>query len=473
MSNSDPFLCHEYLPQILETMHGGLLLIHPSGRIMMVNRAMEKLTGYDRSDMTGQSCSIFQCDACEIIRRASPHHWCRLFEYPEKRREGIRCDIIHKNGSIIPVLKNAAVLRSVEGQILGAVETLIDLSDLQKRDRKIEELSRRLPTEERFAGMVGQSPVMRRTFDLIEKAARSEAPVIIFGESGTGKELVATAIHHLSERSEGPFVQLNCAALNESLLESELFGHVKGAFTGAYRHRTGRFEAADGGAIFLDEIGEMPPATQAKLLRVLENKQVERVGDHTPIGINVRIIAATNRDLKRMVADYQFRQDLFFRINVIPIHLPPLRERREDIPLLTDSIVRELTGRSGKRVSGISRDALERFMRYPWPGNVRELKSALEYAFVVAETPIIGVECLPGHIILPDGLDGLGGLEKGIGDPYPEARDGEKGALIAALRKTGGNRTQTAQILGVTRATVWNRIRKYKLEIKQVVAVSP
>jgi two-component system, NtrC family, response regulator HydG len=464
MSNSIIERYHQYLPQILENMHGGLVIIDPEGRITMVNKALEQMTGHTRDEIIGKPCMIFRCDACELIRKNSGSHWCKLFEDPEGKRERLHCDIIRKDGTIVPVLKNAVLLKDGQGHILGAVETLIDLSELEKRERKIQELSMRLPSEERFFGMVGQSQAMQRVYQLIEKAARSQAPVIIYGESGTGKELVAHAIHHLSDRSDEPFIQLNCAALNESLLESELFGHVKGAFTGAYRHRIGRFEAANRGAIFLDEIAEMPLATQTKLLRVLENKQLERVGDHTPIPVDVRIISATNEDLPDMVQCKQFRKDLFFRISVIPIHLPPLRVRLEDLPLLTEAFIRDLAKRSGKKISGISKSALDLFLSYPWTGNVRELKSALEFAFVVAESGVILPDHLPHHFLSYQWTTEYHGAPE-------ETLSEEKAALVAALRKAGGNRSESARILGVTRATVWNRIRKHNLKVEQVVKV--
>jgi transcriptional regulator with PAS, ATPase and Fis domain len=286
--------------------------------------------------------------------------------------------------------------------------------------------------------------------------------VIIFGESGTGKELVARAIHEGGQRKTGPYVQLNCAALNAALLESELFGHIKGAFTGAYRHRKGRFEAADSGSIFLDEIGDIPLSVQVKLLRVLEHKQIERVGDHRSVDVDVRIISATHQNLIRLIEQQQFREDLYFRINVIPIRIPPLRERREDIPLLINSFVQRLRGRTGKAITGLTSGALRHLMDYPWPGNVRELKSALEYAFVVAEKGKIDLEHLPAAAAeTPLTRGGQRGRSAGPG--------AEKQALIDALRRTGGNQTQAARILGINRVTVWNRMRKYNIDLNKVV----
>jgi len=370
-----------------------------------------------------------------------------------------RCVIKRKDGTYLPVLKNASLLKDENDQVLGAVETLTDISEIDKLGRTITQLTRKICLEEGFLGIIGNSHAMERVFDVVEKAAQSEAPVIIYGESGTGKELVAKAIHELGPRKKGPFVQLNCAALNEALLESELFGHTRGAFTGAYRHRIGRFEAADGGDIFLDEIGDIPLSIQVKLLRVLEAKEFERVGDHTPISVDVRIITATHRDLQELVSRKAFREDLFFRINVIPIFLPPLRQRREDIPLLVDHFLRVLRERTGKNIMGVSQEAMERFMAYHWPGNVRELKSALEYAFVVGEGEIISLDQLPPQ---------LGSVTSRPSTFLSSKEMAEKEALVEALMKTKGNQSRAAKLLGISRVTVWNRMKKYGIDLKRI-----
>jgi len=253
---------------------------------------------------------------------------------------------------------------------------------------------------------------------------------------------------------------LNCAALNESLLESELFGHMKGSFTGAYQHKIGRFEAADGGDLFLDEIGDVPLSVQVKLLRVLESKQFERVGDHRPISVDVRFITATNRDLSELIDQKKFRDDLFFRINVIPIHLPPLRQRREDIPLLVDAFIRQLRTRTSKDITGLSSRVLVHFMEYPWPGNVRELKSTLEYAFVVAEAGLITEDHLPIQVLR------MRSAVREKREPKPGEKRDEKMELMDALQRSGGNQTLAAQLLGVKRITVWRRMKKHGLASK-------
>jgi len=262
-------------------------------------------------------------------------------------------------------------------------------------------------------------------------------------------------------RKDKPFIKVNCAALNEALLESELFGHVKGAFTGAYRSRQGRFEAAQGGDIFLDEIGDLPISTQVKLLRVLEEKVIERVGDNRPIPIDVRIITATNRNLEKLVQEGRFREHLYFRINVIPIHLPPLRERREDIPMLAEVFFRRIRLKNGKQIKGISKEAMDLLMNYPWPGNVRELKNAFEYAFVACQGPYIEPYHFAPNIVGSTSVRRPPGREEVVID-----RDEHKRAeLIAALRRTGGNQSKAARLLGVSRVTVWNRMRKYGIKV--------
>jgi transcriptional regulator with PAS, ATPase and Fis domain len=372
-----------------------------------------------------------------------------------------RCGIVRKDGTCLPALKNASVLRDDDGTVLGAVETITDLSEIDRLDHQVELLSRQLNDYREHHGIIGTSPAIRKVFEVVEKAAQSNAPVIILGESGTGKELVARAIHEGGHRKTGPYVQLNCAALNAALLESELFGHIKGAFTGAYRHRKGRFEAAHGGSIFLDEIGDIPLSVQVKLLRVLEHKQIERVGDHRSVDVDVRIISATHQNLVRLIEQQQFREDLYFRINVIPIRIPPLRDRREDIPLLINSFVQRLRGRTGKAITGLTSGALRHLMDYPWPGNVRELKSALEYAFVVAEKGKIDLEHLP--------VPATEASSAPRQSHRPAGGDTEKQALIDALRQTGGNQTQAARILGINRVTVWNRMRKYNIDLNKII----
>jgi len=450
--------------RVINTMNEALLIISKEGRILSVNRSFEEITGYAANEVAGLPCTVLACDACEMAINNQGDGWCKLFEpdQPEMRR--CRCTIKKKDGTFLPALKNASVLRDDDGTLLGSVETLTDLSELDRLDHKVESLSRQLDENIGFGGIIGNSDEMKSVFAIIEKAAQSDAPIIIFGESGTGKELVAKAIHERGKRSGGPLIQLNCAALNEALLESELFGHVKGSFTGAFRDRTGRFEAANGGNLFLDEIGDIPLSIQIKLLRVLETRQFERVGENQPVSVDVRIITATNRNLLALIDQKRFREDLYFRINVIPIHLPPVRKRKDDIPLLVNTFINRLEIRTGKSIRGLTRDALNRFMDYRWPGNVREMKSALEYAFTVADKDIIDIDHLPPHLVSP--------ISPALSVPERTVRASDstqRQQLIAALQSTGGNQSQAARLLGINRVTVWNRMRKYGINLKREI----
>ncbi len=444
---------------VVETMEEGLMIVNPSGIIVSVNKAFEEMVKYSREELIGKRCNVLNCDICMGVLTNIDGHWCELFRSRKVKRK--KCILTRKDGSRLHVLKNASLLYDEEGNVLGAVETLTDLSEVLKKERQIEEFRKQLRGENGFCGIVGGSPIMQRLFQLIENASKSDAPVIIYGESGTGKELVAQAIHKLGSRSNGPFVKVNCAALSETLFESELFGHVKGAFTGAHQNRKGRFEMAHHGDIFLDEIGDLPELMQVKLLRVLEEKEIERVGDSRPIKVDVRIISATNKDLKKMVEEGRFRKDFYYRINVIPIFVPPLRERREDLPLLVEHFISRNRLKTAKEIKGVSREVMELFYDYPWPGNVRELRSVIEYAFVVCDGPLIQREHLiPSMKTSPP----FSSLDKPTTSDFLKTKElQEKEQLITALKEAGGSRTKAAKLLGVSRVTVWKRMKKYGL----------
>ena len=454
---------HIWEDEVINAIGNGLMVVSEDGVIMTANQDMEAITGFSRNELVGADCTILGCDVCEKSRSDSKANWCMLFEVGKVKNK--RCLLTRKDGTYISVSKNALVLKDDDGVVAGALETFIDISEMDKKDQKIFELESRLNQETGFFGMIGRSAPMRAIYQIIEKVADSDAPVIISGESGTGKELVAQAIHELGRRREGPFVKFNCAALNSSLCESELFGHTKGAFTGAYRHRIGRFEAAHGGDIFLDEIGDIPMSVQAMLLRVLELKKFERVGDNRSLHAYVRVITATNRNLMEMISQGHFREDLFFRINVVPIHLPPLRERREDIPMLTDAFIHELRTKNSKAIVGVAPDLMNLFMNYRWPGNVRELKSVLEYAFCIAPPGIIKLAHIPAYIPLPEELKSVS-LSGTVTTTSEFENDiAEKTALLEILCLCNGNKSQTAKLLGVHRMTVWNRMRKYGIQL--------
>ena len=320
-----------------------------------------------------------------------------------------------------------------------------------------EVLRKALKREYGFHDVVSKSPAMQQVFELARAAAPSSSTVLILGESGTGKEVLSRAIHEESGRKEGPFVAVSCAALTESLLESELFGHERGAFTGANVRRKGKFEAANGGTLFLDEIGDISPKLQVDLLRVLEERKLQRVGGNDPVEVDVRVIAATHRDLRKLSAEGKFREDLFYRLNVIPIQLPPLRDRKEDIPLLVERFLETLAVELGKRLEGVSADALAALMSHSWPGNVRELRNVLERGAVVAQGSVIQI----GDLGLRPGGAAPGGKDRV--EP-PSLDEIERRHVVEVLSFTGGNVTQAARILGIDRVTLYNKMRRYQLQ---------
>ena len=446
----------QYWQAVVNTMMDGLMVVDHDSTIVSVNKAMEALTGYSREELIGEPCGIIGCDACYHLVNGERVWQCQLFSKGDFFRR--RCAFRRKDGVQVHVWKNATVFKDSDGKVIGGVETFTDLSEIIKRDQKIRQLHQALSQRGGFHGILGKSPAMQKIFGLIRSAAEADAPVIIYGESGTGKEMVADVIHRLGRRKKGPFIRVNCSALSETLLESELFGYVKGAFTGAYETRKGRFEAADGGDIFLDEIGDLPLSTQVKLLRVLQEKEIERVGDYHPIKIDARVISATRWNLKELVAKEKFREDLFYRLHVIPIYLPPLRERLEDIPLLIDSFLNEIQLRTERKTQGISKDVIERFMLYSWPGNIRELINALEFAFVSCKGEEIDLEHIPDSIV--DGRSKAFVLGK-------EGGETEKERLIWALSRAGGKKTEAADLLRVSRQTIWKKIKKYGIHVEK------
>ncbi|MFO8085166.1 MAG: sigma 54-interacting transcriptional regulator [Desulfobacterales bacterium] len=446
----------KYWKTVIDTLRDGLLVVDPRGNILAANPSAEKLTGYSEKELIGHSCRLLNCTGCKIQDKGEGVNWCELYSLGKIRDK--QCQITHKDGRTLDIVKSASVLRDKVGKIIGAVETLTDISELVKQQREILSLKKSCHLEKGFYGILGSSPPMEQLFELIENVSQTDAPVMILGASGTGKELVARAIHDAGSRAGKPFIKVNCAALNENLLESELFGHVKGAYTGADRNRIGRFEAAQEGTIFLDEIGDITLSTQVKLLRVLEEKQIERVGDHRPFSVNVRIVTATNRNLEKLVEKQYFREDLFFRINVFPLYCPCLSERREDIPVIVQSFIKRNNAESGKNILGFTPEAMEKLLNYGWPGNVRELRNVVEYAFVLCPGDYVHVQHLPPKIISPasNAADMLFDSRKKI--------DRTREELVRALRMTSGNQSKAASILGVSRVTVWKRLKKYGID---------
>ncbi len=333
--------------------------------------------------------------------------------------------------------------------------------DHYKLKEKVELLEKELEERYSFENIIGTSRKMREVFQTITQVAPTKAPVLITGESGTGKELVARAIHRRSDRKDKPFVVIHCGALVTTLLESELFGHEKGAFTGAIESKPGRFELADGGTIFLDEISEIEPSVQVKLLRVLQEQEFERVGGVKTIKVDVRILSATNVNLDERVKEGKFREDLYYRLKVITIHLPPLRERKEDIPLLVHAFIKEASQANRKEIKGITSRALTVLMNYHWPGNVRELKNVIESMVILAKKDVLTVNDIPPYIRSPGEKEDYVTIK--LGTPWHEI---EKELIFAALRKSGGNKSRAAEILGLSRRTLYRKLRELEGENK-------
>ncbi|MCL6499440.1 MAG: sigma-54 dependent transcriptional regulator [Firmicutes bacterium] len=337
-------------------------------------------------------------------------------------------------------------------ELLLKVRRALEHEQLREENRKLhEELRARF----KFEGIVGSSPKMQEVMRVAAAVAPTDATVLIYGETGTGKEILARSIHDQSRRAEGPFVAINCGAIPETLLETELFGHEKGAFTSAVGSRIGKFEAADGGTIFLDEVGDMSPAMQVKLLRVLQERTFERVGSNKPVRVDVRVIAATNKDLRQMVRDGRFREDLFYRLSVVPIELPPLRERQEDIPLLAQHFLEKYRAKYGKPVTGFTPQAVRKMRRYPWPGNVRELEFAVERAVILCRTPEIWAEDLWLGAAWPEGTE----------DRLPTLAEVERQHMVHVLQRTEWNLEEAARILGLSPAQLRRRLDQHGVQL--------
>lgn len=436
-----------FFPLIFDTISHGIFTIDADGRITSFNQMAETLTGYTREEVLGEPChEVFRANICEVE--------CPLKRSIEtrERSEAVEVTVTTKDGRKLPIAISTAALVDADGRVLGGVEMFRDLS-------AVTELRKRLLGSYVFEDIVSKSSVMQRIFEMIPLVANSQSNVLIEGDSGTGKELVSRAIHNLSSRRHKPFVAVNCGALPDQLLESELFGYKKGAFTDAKKDKPGRFATAEGGTILLDEIGDLSPALQVKLLRVLETKEYTPLGANRPRRADVRVIACTNKNLEREVKKKRFRSDLYFRLNVVRIWLPPLSERREDIPLLANHFIERFNALQGRRILRCSERVMAVLMGYPFPGNVRELENAIEHAFVVCIGETIQLADLPSHIVSAVTSSGKSSTANML--PLNNA---EAETIRSVLGKHFGNRNRTAAELGISRNTLWRKMKKYGIE---------
>lgn len=428
---------------ILESISDGVFTVDHNWKITSFNRAAELITGISRDEAIGRFCwEVFRSTMCE--------NDCPLQKTFDQGSSTVNVQgyIIDRNSRRIPVSVSAALLQDEEGHTLGGVETFRDLSD-------VEALRQELHSSSQMGELVSKSRSMNAIFKLLPRVAQSESTVLIQGETGTGKELLARTIHQLSLRQEKPFIPMNCGALPESLLESELFGFKAGAFTDAKKDKPGHFALAHQGTLFLDEIAETSQAFQIKLLRVLQEREFTPLGGTTPQKMDTRIITASNRDLALMVERGEFRQDLFYRINVIKLTLPPLRERKEDIPLLIHSFVQRFNALYSRKLLGVNEHALKLLMQYDYPGNIRELENIIECAFVLCPADIIE----PEH--LPENVRGTRNEHVSAGNARLAAQEAEARAIMQALEENRYNRAQTAKTLGMHKSTLYRKMAKY------------
>ena len=435
---------------ILDNLDVGIFTVDKGGRITFFNTAAEKISGFNRREILGEPCSI-------IFGGEKAQEICSMQDtivngQPRSSRQG---KMMTRDGGTMPIRAKYMALRNEKGTIVGGLTTFHDLTLVQQ-------LKQAMKDRYTFHDMIGKSPTMHQIFEMINVVAATDATILIEGATGTGKDLLAKVIHSASQRVDKPFVKVNCAAIPDNLLESEMFGYVKGAFTGAERDKTGRFQEADGGTIFLDEIGDLPLALQAKLLRVLEDKEFYRLGSRHTVNVNVRIISASNRNLENLVAKRLFREDLYYRLNLFQIELPELKDRKVDLPILIGHILRRLSAANGSRLPDVSEKVMEILLNYHYPGNVRELENILEHALIICQGDTIQLRHLPEYLQSRPATR-MHGAPAEAPLPYGLAnREREK--VIAMLQQHNWHRSKTARALGMDRTTLWRKIKKYGIE---------
>jgi PAS domain S-box-containing protein len=436
-----------FVRTILDSVADGVFTVDKDFRITSFNRAAERILGMPRNTAIGQKC-------CEIFRADICHEDCALRESLATGRQIIDkpVSILNSRAKRVPIRISTAVLKDAKGRVMGGVETFRDLSALELLKKKIDQ-------HYSYEDIISKNHRIQAIFSLLPDIAESDSTILIEGPSGSGKELFARAIHNLSPRKGQPYVVVNCGALPDTLLESELFGYVKGAFTDAKRDKPGRFALAEGGTLFLDEVGDLSFSMQVKLLRVLQEKEYEPLGATRTVKANVRILAATHDDLLELVRAGKFREDLYYRLHVVKIALPPLRERREDVPLLIDHFLEQFNVRMGKSIAGVSDDVLRCLMEYPFPGNVRELENIVEHACVLCRGRRIEIEHLPPEV--RQTLESPPSETDVSTDALPVLRSTEIQLIRKTLAKHDGNRREAARELGLHKTTLWRKMKRY------------
>ena len=437
---------------ILESISDGVFTVDSKWNITSFNRAAEDITGVSREDALGRPCS-------EVLRSSLCGSQCALRKTLKDGHPIInkKCYFIDQEGEQVPISLSTAVFRNGEGQVIGGAETFRDLSDLEYARKQLNLSSF---SEEVLAS---RSPAMKEVFRILKMVSVTDSTVLILGETGTGKELTARTIHDLSDRREEPFLAVNCAALPETLLESLLFGHMKGAFTGAVEDKPGFFTRTGGGTLFLDEIGDISPALQVRLLRVLQEQEYEPVGGTKTVKSQARILAATHRDLKAQIRNGEFREDLYYRLNVVSLELPPLRNRTEDIPALVEHFIQRFNSRHNRDILDVTGDTLSLLMQYSWPGNIRELENVIERACILCSGNHILPECLTGEIYSSGNATADGSQEQGDLLKYSR-EEAEIRRIRSALRETENNKLAAAELLGIHKTTLFRKLKKYHIQ---------
>jgi len=445
---------------LLETVPCAVFVVDASEQIVFWNKSAESLTMFNSEEMVGENCLKLHLNICTTGDESILESFCPL----RSGRKGgeIECNIRRKDGVLVPVIRRSKAVYDDKGQLIGAIEALVDVSLIKRARREISNLKREIAQSGRFGELVGSSQKMRKLYDMIMMVAGTDANIVIEGETGTGKELVARNLHNESTRSENIFLAINCGAVPESLLEAELFGHKKGAFTGAMADRAGCFETASGGTLFLDEIAEMPLASQVKLLRVLQEGEITRIGDNLPLSVDVRVIAATNKNLLHQVKIGQFREDLYYRLNVVNMVVPPLRDRTDDIADLVAHFIKQFNKKYTKEIEGCLPQTLNLLTNARWPGNIRQLEHAIEHAFVVTgrDNNLIDIENLPAEIMAQKSEKSSEFSDSLLIDA--DSID-ETTQVTNALAKANGNKAEAARLLGITRAGLYKKIKRLDL----------
>ncbi len=435
---------------ILESVADGVFTVDNERRITSFNKAAEKITGMSEKEALGKKCyEVFHSDICEsgCLLEKTMRTGDVSIDHP--------VNITNRDGAKVPISISTAVLRDDQGNILGAVETFRDLS-------AIEDLRKELEKSYILEDIISKSPKMHKIFSILPDVAESESTVLFQGPSGSGKELFARAVHNLSPRSDKPYVVINCGTLPPQLFESELFGYVQGAFTDAKKDKPGKLATAEGGTVLFDEIGELPQSTQVKLLRMLQEREYEPVGSTSPVKADIRVVAATNQDLRQMVAEGKFRDDLYFRLAVVKFNLPGLEERREDIPYLVDHFISRFNARRGKNIIGVSPGVMEILLNYDYTGHVRELENIIEYCFAVCRERIIKTDNLPAEVLKAAGKSVENEPSTAVSRPAIQNQN-EEDLIRQALKESGGNKTRAAKIIGIDRTTLWRKMKKYNI----------